>query len=79
MSPHTPGPDYAADAFRACQQGNADANQQRSVACDVILLNARKGELLRALTVIAETLSALDEFANLRHIADAAIAKATNT
>lgn len=34
-------------------------------------------ELLRALTVIAETLSALDEFANLRHIAQAAITKAT--
>lgn len=50
---HTPGPEYAAEAYRACLYGRADARQQQSVAAALILANGSKGELLDALQRLA--------------------------
>lgn len=41
--------DYAGDSYRACMQGNADAQQQQSAASQIALLHGIKGELLDAL------------------------------
>lgn len=49
MGNPTPGPDYAAEAYKACLYGRADAQQQRSVASALIVANADRGRLLAAL------------------------------
>lgn len=38
-------PDFAAEAYRACLEGRADAQQQRSAAAQIALLHGLKGEL----------------------------------
>ena len=43
---------YGAEAYLACLQGRADAQQQQSAAAQIILLNGIKGELLRALQAL---------------------------
>lgn len=44
-----PGPEFAADAYRACLYGRASQLQQQSAACQILLLHASNAELLSAL------------------------------
>lgn len=53
---HTPGPRYAAEAYKACLYGNGEPNQQRSVAGQLALANGVKGELVSVLTEVKELL-----------------------
>ena len=56
-----PGPEFAAEAFKAVLYGRATSQQQQSVASALILANGVKGELLAALK---EAERVLAEFAN---------------
>lgn len=51
---YTPGPEFANEAYQACLHGTADRVQQQSAASQIILLHARKGEMLEALEAIAD-------------------------
>ena len=71
---HTP--DFAGKAYIACLYGTATAQQQQSVASQLILTHASKGELCRALERFLAEADAGHVSVEADNLARAAIQKA---